>query len=166
MSDRRALREGVVVGLIAYAAVAGFYMLFDLLAARGALYTLNLLGQSGFRGLRDPGVLQVPLASDATAMLLYNAVHLLSSLAIGMVVTWLVYRAERHPDQAGLTGLLLIMGGVITVLGIGFLTTPLRPLLPFWSILVANLLAVVLAGRYLIRQHPTSWRRLLPLGAG
>jgi hypothetical protein len=49
----RTMREGIVVGLIAYASVAVFYSAFDLLAARGTLYTVDLLGKAVFRGLRD-----------------------------------------------------------------------------------------------------------------
>ena len=43
---RRTIRDGLIVGLIAYASVAAFYAVFDLLAARGALYTVDLLGKS------------------------------------------------------------------------------------------------------------------------
>src|SRR5512133_2531913 len=56
----RWLRDGVIVGLIAYAAVAVFYSVFDVLASRGTLFTVNVLGQALFKGLRDPSVLQFP----------------------------------------------------------------------------------------------------------
>ena len=35
-----------------------FYAAFDVLAARGTLYTVNLLGMAVFKGLRDPSVLR------------------------------------------------------------------------------------------------------------
>jgi hypothetical protein len=158
----RTLREGLVVGLIAYVAVAAFYALFDLLAARGSLYTLNLLGKAVFRGLRDPAVLQLPVQPDVGAMALYNALHLGISLAIGLTVTRLAAQAERRPGQAQLAGLTIVTGFFVTILGIGLLSTPIRPVLPWWSIVVANALAVLLAGSYLIRKHPGTWRRLIP----
>ena len=83
MPANRAMRQGIVVGLIAYASVAVFYSIFDFLAARGVLYTVNLLGKAVFRGLRDPGVLGVPIRLDPTAIFWYNALHFVISLAIG-----------------------------------------------------------------------------------
>src|SRR5512133_3827029 len=59
-TGNRWLRDGLIVGLIAYAAVAVFYSAFDLLASRGTLFTVNVLGQALFKGLRDPSVLQFP----------------------------------------------------------------------------------------------------------
>lgn len=148
------LREGLVVGLIAYAAVAAFYAIFDVLAARGGLYTLNLLGRALFRGLRDPAVLQLPLQYDTSAMLSYNAVHLFVSLAIGLIVASLVAMAERRPSQA-LVPLAIIVGGfIVTIVAVGYLTNAVRELLPWWSIVVANSLAVLVAGWYFLERHP------------
>lgn len=154
-------REGVAVGLIASVSVAAFYAAFDLLAARGPLYTVNLLGKAVFRGARDPAILQLPVPADRGAILLYNGLHLALSLAIGLVVTRLIVQAERQPSQARLLLLLIIAGFVVTILAVGYLTTPIRPLLPWWSIVVANSLAVLLAGWYLLRRHPGLPGRLL-----
>jgi hypothetical protein len=156
------MREGFVVGLIAYVAVAAFYAFFDLLAARGSLYTLDLLGKTVFRGLRDPAVLQLPLNPDRGAMALYNVLHLVISLVIGLIVTWLAAQAERRPERAHLAGITIVAGFFITIAAVGLLTAPIRPVLPWWSIVVANALAVLLAGQYLIRKHPGIWRRLIP----
>lgn len=151
------IREGLIVGLIAYAAVAVFYGAFDLLAARGALYTVDLLGRAVFRGLRDPAVLQFPLAVDPGAIFWYNAFHLVVSLAIGLVVTSLLFEAERRPAHAPRILAVIAAGFGITVLGVGFVTTGIRPLLPWWSIVVANMLATFAAGLYLVWRHP-AWR--------
>lgn len=155
MSDaRRTIREGLIVGLIAYAAVALFYSAFDFLAARGSLYTVDLLGKAVFRGLRDPGVLRYPIEIDPTAVFLYNGLHLLLSLAIGLIVTSLVAQAERHPGRAPSIFLFIVAGGVVTVFLVGYLTEPIRPLLPWWSIVVANVFASIVAGVYLVRKRP------------
>ena len=71
----RTLAEGLMLGGLAYAAVAFFYAAFDVLAARGSLYSVDLLGKALFRGLRDPSVLQLPIALDPTAIFLYNGLH-------------------------------------------------------------------------------------------
>ncbi|HEX9084573.1 MAG TPA: hypothetical protein VF836_07525 [Gemmatimonadaceae bacterium] len=161
----RTTREGMVVGLIAYASVAVFYSAFDLLAARGTLYTVDLLGKAVFRGLRDPGILQYPIRPDLTAIFWYNGLHLLISLAIGLIVTRLIERAERHPAQAHLVLFTIVAGFVLTILGVGLLTSPMRPVLPWWSIVVANGLATLLAGLYLLQKRPGLWGRLVPFAS-
>jgi hypothetical protein len=158
----RSMREGLVVGLIAFVAVAAFYAAFDLLAARGTFYTLDLLGKAVFRGLRDPAVLQLPAQPDVAAMVLYNGLHLLVSLVIGLIVTRLVDQAEQHPAHGRLVGLTIVAGFVVTILAIGVLTGPMRPVLPWWSIVLANTFAVVLAGSYVHTKHPGVYRRLIP----
>jgi len=165
MSDRDT-RDGLVVGLIAYASVAVFYSIFDFLAARGALYTVNMLGRAVFRGLRDPGVLLHPVRLDLSAIFLYNGLHLLLSLVIGLVVMRFVGQAERNPSRAGLMLALIVAGFVVTILAVGWLSAPIRPVLPWWSIVVANSAAVVAAGAYIIRRRPGVVRRVMPFAGG
>lgn len=156
----RTIRQGLVVGLIGYASVAALYAVFDFIAARGALYTVDLLGKSVFEGLRDPAVLGLPMQLDVTAIVWYSGLHLLISLAIGLIVTGLVEQAERQPSQAPMVVSIIVAGFVVTIVAVGLLTTPIRPLLPWWSIVVANALAVLLAGGYLLHKRPGTWRRL------
>jgi hypothetical protein len=158
----RVARDGITVGLIAYAAVALFYVVFDQLAARGPLYTVNLLGRALFRGLRDPAVLMLPVRLDYGAILLYNGLHLILSLAIGVTVAWLLSRAERHPEQATPVLLTIIAGFLITILAVGWLTTPIRPLLPWWTVVFVNTVSVLLGGWYLLRRQPQIGRQLVP----
>lgn len=165
MPGSRTLRQGLVVGLIAYAAVAVFYAAFDLLAARGSLYTVDLLGKAVFRGLRDPSVLQYAIQPDLGAVFLYNGLHLFLALAIGLVVTRLVDQADRHPSQGPLVLLVIVAGFVVTVYAVGALTQPMRPLLPWWSIVAANAFAALLAGLYLLRTRPGLLGRMLPFAA-
>jgi hypothetical protein len=160
MPKRRVIQDGLVVGLIGYASVAFFYSAFDLLASRGTFYTVNLLGKALFRGLRDPGVLFYPMANDFTAIFWYNALHLAVALLIGVIVTSLVASAEQHPSRRGFVRLVLVLGFVATVMVAATLTTPIRPLLPLWSIVVANAFAAVLAGAYLLRRDQGLWGRL------
>jgi hypothetical protein len=162
MSSRNpSIRDGLLVGLIAAIAVAVFYAFFDLVAARGALHTVDLLGKAVFRGERDPAILQLPIQPDLQAITLYNALHLVISLTIGLVVTSLVDYAERHPDRARAVLAVLVGGFVVTIGVVGALTVPFRPLLPWWSIVLANLLAVLWAGAFLARRRPGVARRLL-----
>jgi hypothetical protein len=154
---RGVVQDGFMVGLIGYAAVAVFYSLFDLLASRGALYTVDLLGKALFRGLRDPSVLQFPMEPDTGAVFIYNALHLAIAFLIGLVVVALVRHAENNPARR--TGVLfvLVAGFFVTVLAVGFLTAPIRPLLPWWSIVVANVVAVALGAAYLLNRRRGLW---------
>lgn len=156
------VRQGVIVGLIGYFSVAAFYAAFDLIAARGPLYTVNLLGMSVFKGLRDPGVLGVPIHPDTSAIFWYNAFHLAVSIVIGLIVTGLVELAERRPPQARMALFTIIGGFFVTIIVVGLLTSSIRPLLPWWSIVIANAFAVLLAGRYLMWKRPGTWSRLSP----
>jgi hypothetical protein len=157
----RTVREGLVVGLIGFGAVALFYAAFDFLAARGFLFTVNLLGQAVFYGLRDPSVLETPFAVDPTAVILYTILHLSVALCIGLVVAWLVDHLEGPPAQVRLAVLVIIAGFFVTIFGIGMVSSPIRALLPWWSVVLANVLAVAVAGAYLLGRHPGLARRLV-----
>lgn len=159
-APNRPIYDGLVVGLIAYAAVAVLYGVFDLLAARGALYTVNQLGLALVRGVRDTGQVGMPIPLDYAAIALYNALHLFASLAIGFVVTGLVAHSLERPARAPTILVVLIAGFVGTVALIGVVTIPMRPVLPWWSIILANTLAVMVAARYVIRRFPSAFSRL------
>jgi len=59
----------------------------------------------------------------------------------------------------------VIVGGFfVTIMVVATLTTPIRPLIPMWSVIGANALAAILAGAYLLRRRPGLWGRLA-LGA-
>ena len=154
---RHPTRDGFIVGLIAYAAVAVFYALFDLLAARGTLFTVNMLGLAMFRGVRDPSVLQLPIALDVTAIFLYNAFHLAASLVIGQVVLALTAMAERERSRSLAAFGVIVAGFVVTIVAVGLVSGPMRAVLPWWSIVVANSAAVVLSAAYLLRRRPGVW---------
>jgi len=156
----KVMREGLRVGLVAYASVAIFYAAFDFLAARGPLFTVNLLGLAVFEGVRDPSILQRPIPVDMGAVFWYNALHLVMSLAIGLIVVRLVAQAEGHPSQAKAMLFTIVAGFVVTIVTVGLLTEPMRALLPWWSIVVANAVAVWVAGSYLLRRHPGIWKLL------
>lgn len=165
LADNRTMRDGVVVGLIGYASVALFYGAFDLLAARGLLYTVDLLGKAVFRGLRDPAVLQFPLQLDMALIIWYNALHFVSALAIGLIVTGLVGHAQQMPSRRHVVLFIIVAGFVVTIFGVGMLTTAMRPVLPWWSIVVANAGATLLSGAYLLRRRPGLWRLFFVMGA-
>ena len=157
------VRDGIVLGLIGYFSVVILYALFDFLAARGFLFTVDLLGRSVFRGLEDPSVLALPgRAPDLMAVSLFTALHLFLSLLIGFIVSILIEMSEEDPRKARLILFVLVSGFFVTILGVGMLSEQIRMLLPWWTILLANILAVVISSIYLTKKHPGIWDRLGP----
>lgn len=165
-SVNKTVRDGMIMGLIASVAVAVFYAVFDFLAARGVFYTVDLLGKALFQGLRDPSILLLPVQPDTGVILLYSVVHVAIALVIGVIVAALVGHAEVHAEHARWIVAVIVGGFVVTILAVGFMTTSFRELLPWWSIVTANALAVLFAGLYLIRRRRGVFFRLLnPLRA-
>lgn len=153
-STSRWIREGIVTGLIAYVAVALFYFAFDLFAARGALFTVSRISQLMFGGSAADAVAGPPVPLDMTAVAAYSAVHLAASLTIGMLVCRLVHEAELKPMLAQVALLFIVAGFAATIAGVGILSTSIRDVLPWWSIMAANSLAVLVAGLVMIKRHP------------
>jgi len=158
----RTIRDGVAVGLIGYATVAVFYSLFDLLASRAPLHTVNMLGRAVFRGLRDPAILEFPLALDSWAVFLYNALHLGLALAIGLIVAALVAVGDQTPRRRRKVRVIIVAGFVVTIAVVGVLTEPMRPVLPWWSIVVANALSTLFGAVYFLARRPGLWARWIP----
>lgn len=161
-SKNPTLRDGVAMGLIAYVGVAVFYTGFDILAVREPLYTVDLLGKIAFRGVRQVAGEGVPFQPDYAAIFLYNGLHLVLSLSVGLAVAWLVERAQRHRQDAWLCLFALVGGFAAIIVAAGVITAPVRPLLPHWSIVSANAYAGALAGLYLLWRRPGVWRAILP----
>lgn len=153
-SPSRWFREGVVTGLIAYVAVAFFYFAFDLVASRGALFTVNRIGQFMLHGSTGIALYGLPSPLDVAAVVSYSAVHLAASLSIGILVCRLVHEAELKPMLAQIALLFIVAGFAGTIAVVGLLSVPIRDVLPWWSIMAANALAVLVAGLVLIKRHP------------
>ena len=160
MSDSRWVRQGVQVGLIAFVAVALFYAAFDVLASRGALSSVNQLGRAVFRGVRDTGGLGLPTPVDAGAVIAYTALHLALSLLIGLVVLRIVHAFVTGALGRPLFVGIIVGGGAVTVGVVGAVSGPLRVVLPWWSIVVANLLAAGTAGVAVLGWRPDLVSRL------
>ncbi len=161
---RSAVREGLLLGAIGYAAVVAFFAFFDLLAGRGAVFTLNLMGRVVLRGERDPSILQLPIPADVGAMMGYNFLHLAVALAVGLFVAWVVSRVERKPALGVPAVALLVAGYLVTISAVRALTLGVAPLLPFWSIVIANTLVALAGIAYLWQAHPGLLERVRAAG--
>jgi hypothetical protein len=150
LSQHRVLREAAIVGLIGAAVVALWFLVLD--AAMGRLlFTPAALGSVVFHGATSPAAVQV----DALTILGYTALHLVAFGVVGVIVAAAVsYAEDRHAYV--LLGMVLVFVAFETFF-IGLVTVLaqwLLELIPWWSILVANLLAAAAMGAYLWRMHP------------
>ena len=151
----RWIREGCFIGFLAFVTVALFYAAFDLFAARGALYTVNQIGVVMQRGPGEIGAAGGSWPIDLGAIVFYSTLHLVVSLGIGLLVCRLVHEAELRPMQAQVALLFIVAGFAGTVALVGALSAPVREVLPWWSVIASNALAVFVAGTVLLRRHPS-----------
>lgn len=137
--------------------VALFFLVYDVFTRGDPFFTPSLMGSVLFEGLSAEAVQSVSM----TAMAKFTPVHLAAFSLLGVALSWLTHQAEirsRHP--------LLVIGLVFVALEVAFWigTSVLIPgvlerigLLP---VAVANLLAAVGIGLFLVSTHrPEIWIR-------
>jgi len=159
----KTIKEGLIIGFIGYATVAILYAIFDMIAARGFLFTVDLLGKVLFRDFLTSDIVKSPAAIDLAAIFWYNIFHLLTALIIGLLVISFVELTDRQPAQGQFILFILVLGFVLTVVVVTFMTSPVNTFIPWWSIFIANILSVVTASYYLFKRHPGIGPHLLYL---
>jgi hypothetical protein len=148
--------QGLVAGLLGYAAVVVFFAIANAVAGKPVFYTAALLGSALFYGARD--LSQVSVA--AGPVLSYNGVHLLVFLALGVAAAWLAELAEHGP-HFWYIGAVVLLAFALHVLGLVLaLSENLRAALPAWSVLVSGALGSVAMAAYLLVVRPGLRRAL------
>jgi hypothetical protein len=150
MADRHsAWGEGTDVGLIGGTAVAGFFLVRDLLAGQPML-TPSVLGQVLLFGRAEPDLVNV----DLGAALLYMVVHFAVFALIGVFLTKMVHTAT-HNSVVRFAFLPVFLAFEVFFYGvIVAINQRTADLLPFWWVLLANTIAAASMGYYLWRTHP------------
>jgi hypothetical protein len=144
-----ALWQGLIAGLIGYAVFAAYFLILNVVSGRPALHTVGSLGSALF-GIGDPA----SATPDVAAALAYNALHLIASVFMGSIASFLLLQLEKLPAAwyvimfLFVAGLLYSMavGGIVAREIVGVVTWP--------HVIIVNLLAAFLAGQYLWRSHP------------
>lgn len=146
----RTLSEGLVAGLLGGLAVILFYGVLNLLGGRSFFATAAQLGAD----------LVAPGTPAVGAVLAFNGLHVVAFLLVGLVAAWIVRETERHPGSfvlavfIGIAGLFAVMAAFLSF------TARAEVRLPIGTVFVANLLAGVAMGNYLLRAHPGWWRQV------
>ena len=159
--ENRTVREGVVAGLIAAAAVAVWFLLLDTVSGR-PFATPRQLGESVASLFGGTG------GGSATLYVLgYTVFHVLAFAVAGIVVSAVVNHAEEEPSV--LWGLLILFVafelawyGLTAILSQGEAYGPLA----WYRVMAANLIAAGAMGAYLYRQHPALAARAAHAVAG
>ena len=148
-------RESIATGLIGAGVVALWFLGLDLLRGQPFI-TPSVLGQViVFRNDHPDLVRVVPAAVAA-----YTAVHLVAFLLLALVVTWLVFQADRHNiARFALLMLFVVFEAFFSGLQVMFFEST-SGLFPLWTVLAANTLAALSMAWYLYRRHPALRRGL------
>jgi len=152
----RVAREGLVAGVAGAAAVAIWFLLYDL-SAGAPLRTPALLAATLFHGLRDPGALVITLP----LVLEYTAVHGLVFVLFGWAVAGILAMADREPRLLFALVMLFCCFEVFFIALVAVLAERLFDALAWWRIMAANLLASVVMLAYFFRGHRVAWREFL-----
>ena len=153
------LRPGVIAGAIGYATVIAFYAAYNLATGHSVFATADILGRVL---LGEP--LGGPLAEPAAPIAVYNGLHLVIFLAMGIFASWLVTMAERHPEiwylvfSLALFALLHVFGAVAAF------SAPVLEVVPLWTVLAASLLSAGSMTAWLWACHPRLGDRVRAAG--
>lgn len=156
-AQTRMLRDGLIAGVIGYAAVATFFVLFNIAIGNPTFYTAALLGESLFAGLRDPAALTM----DPGLILAFNGVHLVAFLLFGLFAGWLVYETELHPEFWYLAFFLFLAAIVAGYAAVLVLTLLGGKLLSPWLVVASSLLGAVVIALYLTLSHKQLVRSIM-----
>ena len=159
--ERTVLREGVTAGLLGAAAVALWFLVFDVLRGK-PLLTPALLGAAVFYGVRDPT--NVPLAVGP--ILGYTVLHGLAFIAFGVIAAALIAVRERETTLFIAVIILFACFEMFFLGVVGALGRSLMGAVVWWAILVGNLLAAAVMLWYFFLGHRTLPRMLIGPWAG
>lgn len=155
LQQRATLRQGLIAGAIGALVVALWFLVTDVFLGR-AFYMPAALGSALFFGASHPN----DVAISTAVVLGFSIVHLALFVVIGLFAAWLFEEADRHPPALLAMVLLFV---TVEVFSLGLLSAVANWLfdtIPWWSPIVANLLAALGMAFYLWRQHPVLRQRM------
>jgi hypothetical protein len=143
------IREGMIAGLVGATSVAIWFFVLDVFEER-LLFTPAALGSSVLYGARNTSEVQI----NAATVLGYTLVHGAVFLAIGVLTARLIHAAQKRPIILLGMILLFVTLEVFFVGLMAIIATWLIDALSWWTIAIANVLAGLSMGSYLLYTHP------------
>jgi hypothetical protein len=144
------IAEGLVTGVVGHIAIALVLVFSDLVAGRWVFYTPAVLGTS----LLSDGGQGCLVAPEATVLLAYTSVHLITLTLFGLLAAWLIHGSEQRPILwFGALMTFVVVAWHLTAAVLGVLG-PVQSCLSLWPITVAGFAGALAMAVYLWRSHP------------
>lgn len=148
-------REGLIAGFIGATSIAVWFLVVDMIEGR-PFYTPTVLGiglLSVFGPRGDEGA--------AAQVIAYTIFHYGAFFAVGMIVSYIVHRAEKDETVLAVA-LILFVALEIGFYGLAAVLAQTRQLgsLAWYQVLAGNLIAAATMGTYFWRTHPELQREL------
>lgn len=140
-------RRGLVVGAIGYAVVVILFAGLNVLQGHSVFLTPALLGQA---------LMGQPVGEsiDVGSVLVYNGLHLVVFLALGIGAAWFLLASERHP-RIWYPGFVLLLVVFFHAIGIVlWLAAPAGPAIPAWSVVLVSAVAGIVMATVLLAARP------------
>ena len=156
LREHRIVREGLVAGFFGAAMVALWFLVIDVAQGR-PFFTPAALGAAFLDGVSHINDVQV----EPGTVVLYSLLHFGAFALVGLAAARLFAEAERNPPVLLALVLLFV---TLEVLSLGVLAAVamwLFETVPWWTVVVANLIAAGAMGLYLWRKHPVLQQNLL-----
>jgi len=148
------LKRGAIAGLLGAATVAVWFLALDV-AAGHPFRTPAALGQALLHGGRgDSGPVDITFGVVAA----YTVIHVVAFILTGWVFAFIAQQVQRRPSFVLLAGMTLIVLEAVGVVNLAYGAQ--WGGLSIWSVIIANLLAVVVMSWYLWLTHPALRNRL------
>jgi hypothetical protein len=148
--------RGVVTGVIGAVVVAVWFFFVDIISGT-PLRTPAALASALLIGASSPGGIVVTFGLVAA----YSVVHVVAFAIAGVVFVALAEQLERAPAMGLLVLLAAIVLDSLVLATISVGAQWVLGSIGWWSVVVANLLAVIAMGWQVWRTHPVLQRRLL-----
>jgi len=146
-----ALKQGLIAGMIGYFVFVIWFAVVNVLTGESAFHTAQVLGSALF-SFEPTSMSATGLAAPVIA---YNGVHLLASLMMGLVASFLVLEVDLHPNLWYVVMFLFIAGLLYSVGLGGIVAKEIAGAVSWEQVVVVNVLAALLSGWYLWRSHPS-----------
>jgi len=152
----RVLTEGLIAGFIGYATIIIVYGIVNVATGKSFFYTAALLGNAVLGGSALPADVSAP-----GPIIVYNGIHLIAFMCIGLGAAWLISKTELHPGIWYLAFYLFLTVFFVALVIVRIIAAPVIDELPWgWPVVWVNLAAAVLMGLYLWQAHPRLWREV------
>jgi hypothetical protein len=149
-ATRHILREGLMTGLIGFAAVLVIFAVVNVAADRSPLLTAAMLGSALWYGVTDPAM--VTLAPGP--ILAYSVTHLAVFLLFGTLAAALATLADRG-QQLWYVALFVFIFVAFHLFAVAQgIAVPMRAELSGTMVWPAGIVASLLMAWYIVRVHP------------